>query len=160
MSEPLAVPPATLSVTSMLIGRSLSDDLDYHLARSRAVELNEEDALPDTEQQIAVSERDRLAGAHQQVLAMRVAVEVFVFSEVDRADRQVVVAVVDADRGDPREHRFHVLEQQRLRFVDPDRGRGVAREDDGEPVSHAGSDERTADVLRYVDELGRAGGVV
>src|SRR4051812_21132233 len=96
MSEPLAIPPAGLSVTSMLIGGSLSDDLDYHLARSRAVELNQEHTLPDAEQQIAVREGNRLARAHQQVLAVRVAIEIFIFREVDRADRQVVVPVVDA----------------------------------------------------------------
>src|SRR5205814_2056670 len=100
VSEPLAVPAAGLSVTSMLIGGSLSDDLDDHLARPRAVELDEEDALPDAEQQITVGEGDGLAGAHQQVLAVRVAVEVFVFREVDGTDRQVVVPVVDASRRD------------------------------------------------------------
>src|SRR5947209_5788875 len=109
VSEPLAMPAAGPSVTSMLIGGSLSDDLDYHLAWARAVELDEEDALPDAEQQIAIGEGDRLAGAHQQVLAVRVAVEVFVFSEVDGADRQVVVAVVHASRRDAGEHCFHVL---------------------------------------------------
>src|SRR5437762_3459219 len=124
MSEPLALPAAGLSVTSMLIGGSLSDDLDYHLARSRAVELYEEDALPNAEQQIAVSEGDRLAGAHEQVLAVRMTVEVFVFSEVDGADRQVVVPVVDTDGRDPGEHRFHIFKEQRLRFVDADRGGG------------------------------------
>src|SRR5438477_3375531 len=123
VSCPLATPAAGLSVTSMLIGGSLSDDLDYHLARSRAVELDEEDALPNAEQQIAIGEGYRLAGAHEQVLAVRVAVEVFVFSVVDGADRQVVVAVVDPRRRDASEHRLHVLEQQRLRFVDPDRSR-------------------------------------
>src|SRR5258708_33313668 len=48
----------------------LDDDL---AARARTVELDQEDALPGTEQQLAIGERGRLAGPEHELQAVRVA---------------------------------------------------------------------------------------
>src|SRR5262249_8694511 len=80
---------------------SFSYDLDEDLSRARAVELAEEDALPATEHEVAVHDRDRLrrrredAGAH---VRPAVRVEVVVVQALG-ADVQVVVPVVAAGLG-------------------------------------------------------------
>jgi len=51
-----------------------ADHLDDQLAVPRLVELEHEDPLLLTEVQVPISQRDRLAGGEQEVLAARVSV--------------------------------------------------------------------------------------
>src|SRR5687767_7636755 len=74
-----------------------SDDLDDPATLSLAIELQEEDALPRAERELALAHRDRLAGGAQEHRhAVRVAVsELHVLgADVLRAAVPVVVRVV------------------------------------------------------------------
>src|SRR3990170_902059 len=65
----------------LLVGDA--DDVDQHAALARPVELHQEDALPLPQRQLAVEDRDGLARAQEEMLAVCVAVRAFVFVDVD-----------------------------------------------------------------------------
>src|SRR5207249_3740980 len=78
-------------------GTSLSQYLNEHLAVAGAIELDEEDALPLSQLQLAVDDRDGLGcRSDQRVLAVGVSVGelVVVEREVLRPDGHVVVPVL------------------------------------------------------------------
>src|SRR2546423_8755226 len=95
------------------------------------IELDEEDSLPSSEADASIDDRDRLAGAQEEVLAVRVAVRALVLVHVDGAACEVVVLVVRLLRRELAQQPAHVAEQQRLVLRDLYGGRGVLREDGG-----------------------------
>src|SRR5947209_3323538 len=119
--------------------RSVSDDLDEPAAIALAVQLEEEHALPGAEAELALADRDRLAGAAEQHgHAVGVAVpEVHVLgADVLGAAIPVVVCVVRLGRNEPLEQAGEVLQEAALELVHPDAARGVGRVDARDPVAH------------------------
>src|SRR6185503_21333615 len=97
-----------------------ADDLAQPAPRARAVELDEEDALPRAEAELALADRDRLAGgAEDHGHAMRVAVRLLhvLLADVLGAAVPVVVGVVRLVGDEPAEERPEVLEHAPLVFV-------------------------------------------
>src|SRR5437773_10054209 len=113
------------------------DDLHDPAPVALAVELEEEHALPGAEAELAVADRDRLAGGPEQHRhAVRVAVaEVHVLlADVLGAAVPVVVRVVALARDEPLEHVGEVVQKSTLELVDPYATRRVRRVDAGDAV--------------------------
>jgi hypothetical protein len=69
------------------------EDQQRNIARSRAIEFDQEHALPDPEPQLAVADVQRLGRPQQQCPALGMAVDPFVGGEIDGTDGRIVVAV-------------------------------------------------------------------
>ena len=131
----------------------LPDDLQDNLSGAGAVQLNQEDALPATQLELSIDNGDGLAGTHEQVLAVGVAVGALVFVHVHRADGEVVVAVLGASRLKVLEELAKVLEQKGFVLLDRNCGRRVLREHEAESVEDAGLPNVAGDRVRNVDKL-------
>jgi hypothetical protein len=115
-----------------------------------AVELEEEDALPTAERQLAVAHGDRLAGRPEEHRhAVRVAVSDLhvLLADVLRAPVPVVVRVVVVARHEPPEQRGEVLEEAVLELVHANAGGRVRRVHAGDPVDDARLAHRVRDVV-------------
>src|SRR5687768_8108370 len=123
----------------------LTKDQDRNLSLARTIELDEQDALPASELQASVGVVQRRRGPEQQCLAMRMTVRAL--TRQQGADVGVVVAIGRMPWRRPRQQLFEVHEQQRLWFVDDDRGGGVERLD----VHHAGPNAGGGGELFYLD---------
>src|SRR6266403_3403072 len=95
----------------------VADDLDEPAPVALAVQLDEEDALPGAELELALAHRHRLAGgAEQHRHAVRVAVALLhvLGADVLGAPVEVVVGVVALGRHEPAEELREVLEEAAL----------------------------------------------
>src|SRR5689334_7831668 len=123
--EPWGESPQTFdSQISLICAEYLDDDLAL---RTRAIELDQEDALPRAEQQLAVRDGHSLACAEHDLLAVRMTIRTLVIMHVHRAHAEVIVAIVRIRRCAPLQELTQVFEQQRLVFLNTDCGGGVAR---------------------------------
>src|SRR5262245_29375707 len=103
-------------------GPLVADDLDDPASIAGAVELHEEDALPGAEAELAVADRNGLAGwaeQHRHAVGVAVAELHVLRADVLGAAVPVVVRVVLLAGNDPAQHADEVLEETRLEFVDP-----------------------------------------
>src|SRR2546421_6099911 len=116
-----------------------AEDLDDQLAIARPVELEQEEALPAAEIQPSTADRDILAGADEQMLAVSVAVGTLVGVHLPGPAAEVVVLVQAGGGRQPLEHGAHVLQQERLVLVENDGRRGVLREDRGPALRDPGA---------------------
>ena len=138
-------------------GLSGADDVHEHPPWTRMIQLDEEDPLPPPEADAAIDNRDRFAGAQEEMLAVRVPVRALVLVHVDGAAREVVVLIVAAQRGELPKGAGEIAQQQRLVLVDLDGGGGVLGEDCYLPVADAGGGYQRGDAISYVDEFRGAG---
>ncbi len=131
----------------------LPDDLQDNLSGAGAVQLNQEDALPSTQLELSIDNGDGLAGTHEQVLAVGVAVGALVFGHVDGADGEVVVLVVSVGRGDTGQEALHVFMEEGLVLADLDSRSGVLGVDDDEAILYVGALSKPRYVLGNIDKL-------
>ena len=132
----------------------VTDHLEQHFALgARAVQLDQEHALPGAQKQLAVADRHALAAAQEKLQAMRVAIRALVGVHVLGAHAEVVVAVVGVRRRELGQEAAQVLEQQRLVLLDTHRGGGVAHEHLHEAVGKAGLADDGGDMLGHVDQI-------
>src|SRR5215213_9209571 len=138
-------------------GRALrADDLDDPAARARAVELDEEDALPRAEAEVALADGDRLAGrAEQHRHAVRVPVGRLhvLLADVLGAPGPVDVRVVALVRDEAAQERREVLEEAALELVDPHAAGRVRRVHEADAVGDAGLLHELAHVLGDVGHV-------
>ena len=118
-----------------------------------SVELDQEDALPGAEQQLAIGDRDALAGAEHELQAVGVAVRALVVVHVHGAHAEIVVTIMCLGGRTALQEFAQVFEQQRLGFLDTDRGSGVAREDVGHALAESGLAHELGDVVGDIQEL-------
>src|SRR5438105_3992201 len=126
---------------------------DHFARRPRAVQFDQKDALPRAEQQFALRNGHAFARAEQYLLAVRVAVGTLVVVHMHGADAEVVVAVVRLCRRTALKELAQVFEQQRLVFLDTDRGGGVARKDICHAVTYPRDAHELGHLIRDIEEL-------
>src|SRR5919201_2107236 len=124
---PARNPRAGPAAAPFLFARLVPDDLDEPAAIARAIELDEQDALPGAEAELAVPHGNRLPGRSEKHRhAVRVAVAEFhvLGTDVLGAAVPVVGRVVLLAGNEPAQHADEVLEEPRSEPVDPpDAGR-------------------------------------
>ena len=119
------------------------------------VQLDQEDALPLTQQELAVGDGDAFARAEHQLQAVRVTVGAFVIVHVHRTHAEVVVPIVGIGGRVALQELTKVFEQQRFGFLDTHSGRGVAREDVGHAVTESGDAHQLSHLVGDIQELDR-----
>src|SRR5260221_4196076 len=137
-------------------------DLADPAARARAVELDEEHALPGAEAQLAVADRDRLARrAEDHRHAVGVAVRLlFVFlADVFRAAIPIVVRVVRLVRHETAQQRAEVLEHAALVLVDAHTAGRVGGVDAADPIDDTGLANDFRDLGGDVGDVQAAAGL-
>jgi hypothetical protein len=148
--------PGPASRRALDVRELVADDLDEPAPVARAVELDEEDALPGAEAKFAVPHWDRLAGGpHQHRHAVGVPVpELHVLgTDVLGAAVPVVVGVVLRARDEPAQEPHEVLEEARLELVHPHDARRVRRVDAGDTVTDAALGDAVLHFFRDVADL-------
>src|SRR5581483_9104433 len=154
------VPGCAAADAQLLVVGLMPDDLDDPAPVALAIEFEEEDALPGAELELALANRDRLAGrAEQHRHAVGVAVpEVHVLgADVLGGSRPVVVRVVGLARDEAEEQLGEVLEEALLELVHPYAAGGVRGVDAGDALLDAAFADRLLDVLGDVPDGQPAG---
>ena len=94
-----------------------------------------------------------LAGAEHQLQTVRVAVRALVVVHVHGAHPKIVVTVMRLGRRVALQEFAQIFEQQRLGFLDTDRGGGMAREDVGDALAESGDPHEVGDFVGDIQEL-------
>src|SRR5262245_31694443 len=135
----------------------IAHDDDRKAAIARAVELDEEDALPGAEPEAAVHDVQARGCREDKGPAVRVAVDALIQGQVDRAAGRVV-AIAAAGRRHEVERRLEIGQQQRLVLVHDDGGGRVQRLDVDETGARTQPCGQRGQAKREVEEIGGAGG--
>lgn len=129
----------------------ITQDNDRRLARARAVEFNEEYALPTPQQEVLVDDGQRERRREKQGATVGVAIGRFVDRHVE-ASGHVVVAIDRRARYEPGKHRLEVGQKERLSFIHDEPCGGVKRLERQASNADVGGCHEPLELGREIDE--------
>lgn len=119
---------------SLLVNHSISDDLYRYFPLARAIQLHKKHALPFPQYELPLIDRDCFARSETEMLAMSMAIWTLVFTHISNPDRKIVMFVVSFRRCYLFQKSFHIVQEQRLAFIDPYCSCRVIGEDNGDSL--------------------------
>ena len=115
--------------------------------------LDQEYPLPDAQLKDSADDVQTFGGTEEHRLAVRMPVLSFIRHQVGSSNCEVIMTVVDVPRGEPLQGVLHVIEKQRLIFVDDDSGCRVAGLNVRDAGSYSGSFDQLRDSISQINEL-------